>query len=173
MTLGLLIIQAVYFFLPAYAAIIAPMLFHRIPVGEKAVYEQWFGKNKTWRGVVIAIFAAVVVFWIQRGLYESGFVRFAVLDYSGFPLEYGFLLGVGAVVGDLWKSYLKRKEKIKEGEPWVPMDQLCYVFGALLFSFWYYVPYANLVLVLVIVSFVLHIGISYCGYLIGIREAKW
>lgn len=173
MSLVLLIVQAVYLFLPAYAAVIAPILFSRIPVGEKPVYEKWFGKNKTWRGVVIALFAAVVVFWIQRGLYEMGFNRFAVLDYSGFPLEYGFLLGLGAVAGDLWKSYLKRKEKIKAGDPWVPMDQLSYVIGALLFSFWYYVPYANLVLVLVIVSFLLHIGISYMGYVMGMREAKW
>jgi len=173
MSLWLLTGQAIYFFLPAYAAIIAPLLFRRIPVGERAVYEGWFGKNKTWRGVVVAIFAAVVVFWIQRGLYEQGFNRFAVLDYSAFPLEYGFLLGVGAVVGDLWKSYLKRKENIKEGDPWVPMDQLSYVIGALFFSFWYYVPYADLLLVLLIVSFALHIGISYMGYVMGIREAKW
>ena len=79
-------------------------------------------------------------------------------------------MGLGAILGDLIKSYYKRKENIKEGEKWVPFDQMDFVIGGLVGSFFFYVPKAEVALIILVASPLLHILVNYIGFLIGVRE---
>ena len=114
-----------------------------------------------------------LVFWLQRYVHSIGFQKFALIDYSDFSLWLGFCLGLGAILGDLVKSYYKRKDKIPPGERWIPFDQLDFVVGGIIGSFFIYVPTAEVVLILVVVSFFLHIAATRVGYWLGIRKEKW
>ena len=137
------------------------------------VWEKKCGKNKTWRGIVVATIAGGLVFWLQQLAYSSGFTKLAIIDYTGFPLIFGFLLGFGAIIGDLIESYYKRKAGVAPGKPWFPFDQLDFVIGGLFFGFFVYVPKANLILVLLIVSPLLHIIFNRIGYWLKINKTKW
>lgn len=172
-SMWLLILKALYFFLPAYFANMAPVIFKWIPVLNKPVYERWFGRHKTWRGLLIAIVVGGLVFWLQKIAYISGFRSWAVIDYSDFSLLLGFLMGGGAIIGDMVESFFKRKFEIKEGKPWIPWDQLDFVLGGLIFSFLVFVPPAEIFLLILILSPLLHIVVNYIGYLLGIRKVKW
>ncbi len=169
----LLIPKALYFFLPAYFANMAPVLFKKIPWAGVPVQERIFGKNKTWRGLVAAPVTAAVIFALQKYLHAKGFQLFSLIDYDDFSLALGFLMGSGAILGDLLKSYYKRREKIPPGEKWFPWDQLDFVFGGLLFTFFFFVPPIEVVLVLVLASPLLHIVTNHLGYWMRIRESKW
>ncbi len=96
-----------------------------------------FGRNKTYRGIVAGLIFAVSIALVQYGLSE----QFDVLNRLEFfdmgvseYVELALLIGLGALVGDAFESFLKRQINIKPGEAWVPFDQIDYVIGALIFS---------------------------------------
>jgi CDP-2,3-bis-(O-geranylgeranyl)-sn-glycerol synthase len=171
--LGMIILKSLYFFLPAYAANMAPVLFKWIPWLGKPVHERLLGAHKTWRGIVVATLTGTIVFALQKYAYAQGFTSLALIDYSGFPLLLGTLLGFGAIAGDAVESYYKRKQGIPPGQPWVPWDQLDFVVGGIVMGMFLYVPPAEAVLVLVLISPVLHFATNYIGYLLGINKKKW
>lgn len=169
----LLIIQSLYFFLPAYFANMAPVLFKWIPFLDKPIHQKLFGAHKTWRGIVVATITGTLLFALQKYLYSVGLRQYALIDYSDFSLWLGFCLGLGAILGDLVKSYYKRKDKIPPGERWIPFDQLDFVVGGIVGSFFMYVPNAEVVLILLVASFFLHIAATKIAYWIGLRKEKW
>lgn len=169
----LLILQALYFFLPAYFANMAPVFVRKVPFLNKPVSEKYFGANKTWRGLFFAVLLGTIVFAIQKYLYYSGYTKLALIDYNGFSIMLGITMSAGAILGDLWKSYYKRKEGIKPGEPWLVWDQMDFVVGGIIGSCVVYVPYIDVILVILIVSPILHFLVNYIGYLLGIRKQKF
>ena len=168
-----LILKALYFFLPAYFANMAPVLLKWMPLPDTPIQERWFGKNKTWRGLFLAIVLGTLIFYLQKLAYQAGFTSLALIDYDGFSFLFGILLGAGAIAGDLIKSYFKRKRKIKPGQPWFPWDQLDFVFGGLIAGMLVYVPPAEIVLVLLVLSPVLHMLFSYIGYRLRMKQDKF
>ena len=173
MSITLTIMQALYFFLPAYLANMSPTLFRWLPFLDKPIWEVKLGKNKTWRGVVVASVIGTVVFWLQKVAYNSGFTSLAIIDYHDFPILLGFLLGFGAIVGDAVKSYYKRKAEIKPGEPWFGFDQLDFVIGGLILSSVLYVPPVEVDVVLFVATPILHIAANHIGYWVGIQKVKF
>ncbi len=167
-----IILKSLYFFLPAYIANMAPVLFRWLP-GGIPVSTKFFGENKTWRGLVAAVLAGGLIFWLQQVLYAFGFRQFALIAYTDFSLALGFLLGAGAILGDLVKSYVKRGYSIPPGKRWFPWDQMDFVFGGIIFSWIIFVPPAEVVLILLAVSPLLHIAVNHVGYWLGIRKEKW
>src|SRR3989344_8495801 len=168
-----LIFQSLYFFLPAYIANMAPVLFKWIPFLDTPIHEKLFGAHKTWRGIVVAALTGMLIFGLQKYLYIGGFQQWALIDYSDFPVWLGLCLGLGAILGDLVKSYYKRKDGIAPGEKWIPFDQLDFVVGGIIGSFFMYVPNAEVVLILLVASFFLHIAATKIAYWIGLRKEKW
>ena len=168
-----IILQALYYFLPAYIANMAPVLFQKVPFLATPIWEKKLGKNKTWRGVVAAVLCGIVVFWLQKRAYTAGFTSLAIIDYADFSVLLGFLLGFGAIIGDAVKSYYKRKAGIKPGERWLGFDQLDFVVGGLIFSFLLYVPPIEVAVVLFLATPFLHIATNHLGYWLGMRKVKF
>jgi len=170
----LLVLKSLYFFLPAYLANMAPELLRKIPVLGWPVWEKKFGRNKTWRGLVLASFVGVLVFLLQKWLYGFDFFYgISIIDYGDFSLWFGFLLGLGAILGDLVESYFKRRRRIEPGESWKPWDQLDFVIGGLVLSWLMYVPKVEVVVVLLGLSFFLHMLFCRLGYWLRIKKSKF
>ncbi len=170
----LLVVSSLYFFLPAYFANMAPDLLKRIPFLGKPIWKKKLGKAKTWRGIVVAVLAGILVFWLQKYLFEFNFFyNISLIDYGDFSLLLGFLLGFGAILGDLVKSYFKRRAGIKPGVSWKPWDQLDFVIGGLVLSWLVYVPRVGVVAVLLVLSPFLHLLFCRIGYWLGVKKNKF
>ena len=169
----LLILQALYFFLPAYVANMMPVFVRKVPFLQNPVWAKYLGPNKTWRGVVAATLAGGIVFLIQQVLYRSGFDSLAFIDYADIPIYFGLLMGFGAIMGDLVKSYYKRKEGIPAGEHWVPFDQMDFAIGGLIGACLLYVPPVEVTVVILLVSPLLHLLVNYVGYMMKVRKKKY
>ena len=167
-----LILQSLYFFLPAYVANMAPVLFRWLP-GEIPIDEKRCGQNKTWRGLVVATLIGGLIFYLQKLAYQSGTRSLALINYDAFPITLGFGMGAGAILGDLVKSYYKRKAGLQPGSRWIPWDQLDFVIGGLLGAFIFYVPSVQVAVILLIVSPLLHIVVNHLAFWCGIRKEKW
>lgn len=149
----------------------SPVLIKKIPLLNKPISENYLGANKTWRGLIGGTLTGGVIFTLQKLAYQQGFTSLTLIDYNGFSILLGFLLGFGALFGDLVESYYKRKRNIAPGKTWFPWDQLDFVFGGIAFSCFIYVPMIEVVLILLVASPLLHLIVNYLGYLIRIKES--
>lgn len=176
-----LILQCFYLMLPAYFANMAPVIvkniFNKLKVpidfNKKINNKPVFGRNKTFRGLIFGVLFAIVIAYLQFLLHSNNiFVDISIVDYSNW-LSIGFLLGFGAIFGDLVESFVKRRMDYKPGKAFVPFDQLDFVVGALIFVVPLVVLSLNKILVILLLSFVLHIIVNHLAFYLKIRKEKW
>ena len=182
MAIGLIILQTLYFLLPAYFANMTPVFARRLPFswiakpidgGRTIDGEPILGKNKTWGGLVIGIAVGTALFSLQKLLFEySFFENISLFDYSEMSIWLGVFLGGGALVGDATKSFLKRRVGIAPGKSWIPFDQMDYTIGALILSAIIYVPPIEIILTSIVVSPFLHVGFNFIGYVLKLQKNK-
>ncbi|MBR9677068.1 CDP-archaeol synthase [Candidatus Woesearchaeota archaeon] len=177
------IIKALYFFLPAYFANMAPVLFKnkflflKKPIDNNLQFKgkPLFGSHKTWRGLIVGIMLGWFVFWLQRLFYADYalFRNISLFDYSTAPITLGLLLAFGALFGDLVESLVKRRISIAAGKPWYCFDQLDYVIGGLLLSLIVYTPPFSAIITILLFSPLLTVLVNYSAYYLKIRKTKW
>ncbi len=170
------IITALYFFLPAFAANMAPAIAaaFKLPAAEP-LSEKQFGSHKTIRGLYAGYCAALLMLWIQLLIQRNGsFEAYRLLDYTTLNLVwYAFLFGIGALGGDLLKSYFKRRLGIAPGRPWPVFDQLDFVVGGLVFVYLAYPFPLYVAVILLIITPVLHLLTNVISYFLGLKEVWW
>jgi len=177
------ILKYIYFFLPAGFANMAPTFVRRIcknlavPVdfNKKFLGKPLFGPHKTYRGFVFGVIFSIVIAYLQKLLYGYWFFRsISFIDYSSMNVVIlGFLMGFGALTGDLVKSFFKRRVNIKPGDRFIPFDQIDWILGMILFT-WLIYPYTlKMIIVLIIISFIVHKISRYIGYYIRLNKEKW
>ena len=116
------LISVFWFFLPAGIANMGPvfvkgvrLLDYPIDLGFKLGNKPLFGRNKTYRGLLFGIVLAMLTVLLQRFLADS-MSSYSLIDYSvANPVILGFLLGFGALLGDLVESFFKRRFNISPG----------------------------------------------------------
>src|SRR3989338_5984946 len=120
-----IIFQCFYFIVPAYLANMAPVIIRKnipwlaIPVdfGKNLGKNRIFGEHKTYRGLIFGVLFAIIASYLQFLLHNADFfARLELVDYSNWLLL-GFLLGFGAMIGDLAKSFFKRRLNFAPGKP--------------------------------------------------------
>ena len=143
----LAILTVFYLVLPAYFANMAPVIFGKlgwfkslaVPIdqGKKIGGDYIFGSGKTWRGIVSAVILGMIIAAIQAWLYHYDIFRnISLLNYPDKFIIFGASAGLGAILGDLLKSFLKRRVGIKSGKSWPVFDQVDFIFGFFIFTYW-------------------------------------
>jgi CDP-2,3-bis-(O-geranylgeranyl)-sn-glycerol synthase len=180
-----LILKSFYFMLPVYFANMIPVFLAKIPwlkkfdtpmdFGRKFGKQRMLGSHKTWRGFIGAIFAAILIVYLQRLLFEFNlFNSVSIYNYAGANLLlFGFLLGFGAMLGDAVKSFFKRRLGIKSGQSWPVFDQLDYVIGALLIVSMVFVPNWDVIITILIITPILNILANIIGYMLKLKKVWW
>ena len=164
-----LVILALYV-IPLYIANSSPVLAHgKIPLDfNKKIHGQpIFGKGKTILGTLAGIIAGTGVGAIIYLIFPQ--VGQIIPNY----LQLAFLLALGAIMGDLVKSFFKRRFLIKSGEKWELADQLDFVFGGLVFSLFVRLPEWWLVLLLFIATFFIHKIMNWVAYKLKLKQVPW
>lgn len=178
------ILFALWFLLPAAAANAAPVFSAAIPYlkkfdapidgGEKIRGRRIFGSHKTWRGIISGIIVATFVLAIQQVLFAhfdwAQYVS-ADVDYGVLPtLLLGPLFAIGALGGDAIESFFKRQRGIKSGGSWVPFDQIDYIIGSVIVSLFFVILSPVQYILIFVLWFLVHIGASYVGYKLGLKD---
>lgn len=179
------ILFAVWFFLPAGAANVMPIFATKIPglskfntpldLGRKLNGKSIFGPHKTWRGIISGTIAGLLVFALQKYIYQNyswGVAISAGVDYTSFSIFTGVLIGLGALAGDAIKSFFKRRFQHSSGDSWFPFDQLDYIAGGLLASAIFVRLELSQYILIIIIWFILHLLSSYIGYLLKLKPKK-
>lgn len=140
-----IIVQALWFILPAYIANGSAVL---VGGGKPIDFgKTWkdgrriLGDGKTWRGLLSGAFLgmtggfglSIVAIYANN----SDFKFLGLSDFGKFPLMIPIIGSIcfGALFGDIIESFLKRRVGKERGQDWIPFDQLDFIVGALLLSF--------------------------------------
>ena len=178
------ILFALWFFLPAglsngFAVVAAklPLLRHwNTPVdgGHNWRGVRILGDHKTWRGLVGGTLIGALTAWLQGLAYQDyQAVRefCAALDYGTInTVLLGALLGFGALLGDMIKSFFKRRIGVPSGKSWFPFDQLDYIAGGLLCSAVIVQLSIGSYAWIVGLWFGMHLLFSYLGYIAHFKD---
>jgi len=194
----LLIGQSFWIMFPAYVSGSAAVLFKgSTPMdhGRSWRGKRLFGDGKTWEGFIMGgltgVFAGsmqqLVCYYSGQPYLEAFGLRvIGTFDPEGYAaMSLGALavtacLSYGGMVGDLIKSFIKRRMDLPRGSksPFL-MDQLDFVAGAWLvtipiFPYWFFKVFGifNFIIVLVMAP-LLHRAVNIIGYKLGAKKEPW
>jgi len=165
MDIATLIIEAMKFIFPAYCANAVPVLagggtpmdLGKMFIDGKPI----FGKNKTFRGFFFGLAVGTGV-----GLLES-----MIFNY---PLLFGLVLSLGALIGDLAGAFVKRRLGIAPGGLLPVIDQVDFVVGAVLFSLPLSLPFfPELALAVLIITPPVHLLTNFGAYKLRLKSNPW
>ena len=134
------------------------------------LHREWFGANKTWRGVLVMPLAAALGVKIGSAVWPSEFAGWSALSL-------GFFLGLAYVVFELPNSYVKRRLGIPPGKRpannaavFALVDQSDSTIGcALVYWMTLQLPSAT-VLLIIVIGIVIHLVVNFSLYLMRLRK---
>lgn len=191
MAVHVVVVQGLWAILPAYCSnILAVLVGGGPPIdGGRTLSDgrRILGDGKTWRGLILApVLATVIAVGLHAGAPRLGF---GVTDFGASPwyLLHAYALAVGALVGDLTASFIKRRLGKIRGDRWLGPDQYDFILGALAFGLiagsltapvlganWFLATFTiGPLLVILILTPGLHLLVNVIGYLIGVKEVPW
>jgi len=150
------VLSAIWFILPAYIANSAPVLAgkflkkHNIIINKKL-----FGEGKTWGGFLAGLFAGTVVGFLQGALYL------------------GFLLSIGALLGDMLGSFIKRRFSLPRGTPVPLLDQYDFLIIAIAFASFIQTPALTQIIILLILTPLLHLSTNFLAFTLKLKKEWW
>lgn len=178
LTMVTALVRLFVLFIPAYVANGAPVLLGGgcpVDLGKRFIDgRKLLGNSKTVRGLIAGIitgFAAGAVL----GVWHTHLFLFN--DRICYALA-GLLEGVGAMVGDMTGSFIKRRLNLKEGDPAPIMDELGFLIMATVFLFpilsqlTFTIEVIHYFLVLII-TYVLHKSTNFLANRIGLKKVPW
>jgi CDP-2,3-bis-(O-geranylgeranyl)-sn-glycerol synthase len=180
----MIILAYLYFMLPGILANMMPVLMknHWAWLAYPVDFNQkWFdGKNllgdhKTWRGLISGTGASIIIVATQKWLMQyEAFEAISMFPYDQHSAWLvGFLIGFGALFGDMVKSFIKRRIGIEPGKKFMPWDQIDAAVGAIaLVSIIWPVGWWRSS-TLIATTFVLHILVRNIGYYLKVNKERW
>ena len=178
------VVSCLWFALPAYVGNMAPVFAKKVfrdrydtPVDFKKTLRgrRLSGSNKTYRGILAAIAVSMFIVFVQRHLYGVAGVRsISLVDYQDINwLAFGTLMGLGAMMGDLVKSVVKRQLDKHPGESWRQYDQIDFLVGSLVFTSVVYLPPMRVIHGNFLVVPLVKVAVDHLGVFLGVYESKW
>jgi len=153
----------IYIF-PAYAANGAPVLFgggSPLDKGKKLLGKRIFGDNKTVRGTISGILCGVL----------AGLIEYPVFNYM---FAIGILLALGAILGDLLGSFVKRRFDVMPSTSIPILDQYPFFVVALLLA----LPLGHLpglfgIIFLFVLTGILHVLTNMGAHMLKLKKVPW
>jgi CDP-2,3-bis-(O-geranylgeranyl)-sn-glycerol synthase len=165
-----LILILLAYIIPLYVANATPILFHgKIPVdmGKKYKGERILGKGKTILGALCGVLGGTFVGLLFAYIFPQMFIL--IPNYSILII----LLSAGAIIGDMVKSFVKRRMGIKSGGRWFLVDQLDFIIGGLVFSLIVRLPELWIVIVLLVVTGFIHSTTNIIAFKLKLKKVPW
>ena len=154
-----LIINTIWLYLPAYFANAAPVALGGGPPldgGEKWLDGKPFlGGHKTLRGCIVGVVMGLLIGVLQGSFYA------------------GLTQGLGAILGDLVSSFLKRRWDFAPGEGFPLLDQLDFIVAAIILSQPYTRASLQEMLIILVVTVPIHYLMNYAAWLLKMKENPW
>ncbi len=170
-----IIINSFWLIIPAYCANLSPVLLKgKYPIDFRKNFVdgfRLFGDGKTieglFGGVFFGIFIGLLLIYLQPFI-----TQFYALHFQHNFLTI-FLLTTGAILGDIVGSFIKRRFRIRRGDPTPLLDQLDFLILALVIVSIIIDLKLSWVIFLVIVTPLIHYSANICAFLLKLKSKPW
>ena len=176
-----IVVTALWAMLPAYVPNNAAVLAgggRPIDGGRTWGNRRVLGDGKTWRGTAVGTTVGALLALALNAAADPAASALAV-DVPTFSYRALVALPLGAMLGDIGASFLKRRTGRERGAPFPGVDQLDFVVGALLLAAiahpsWFLDVFTLPVLAVVLVATpVLHVSTNWLAYQVGLKDEPW
>lgn len=164
-----IVIYPILFILPAYVANGAPVLSrgkwrgkYLLDMGRKIGGRRILGNNKTLPGTLISLAGGIIVSLIEW-------------PFLPYMLPLGIMVTIGANVGDLAGSFVKRMARVPPGRNVPVLDQYDFLAGAFLFALPFLQQFPGLYGMLFIIALtgVMHALTNLGAYRLRLKDVPW
>ncbi|MGA9139956.1 MAG: CDP-2,3-bis-(O-geranylgeranyl)-sn-glycerol synthase [Methanocella sp.] len=182
-----LIILAIWLMLPAYIANPSAALFgggKPIDLGKKFMDgKRWLGDGKTYRGLVTGTVCGMIIGVLQILLapyiapYLAGIVNPDQL--MTWTVVAAITMPFGALLGDMIKSFFKRRIGYERGAMLPVADQLDFVAGAWALTYivtpaWITSNFTlGIIITVILITPILHVATNVVGFKLGKKDVPW
>lgn len=169
-----LLVQALWFIAPAYAANgFPPLMQGRKPLdgGRSFRNQRLFGDGKTWEGTVSGIIVGILVGALQ--VHYQSQLEYLSLNLPIMTMPLVIALTIGTMAGDVLGSFIKRRLGIKRGGSAPLLDQEGFLVMAFVFAAFVYPLSLILVAVLLIITPPIHWVTNVVGYYMKFKKTPW
>ena len=153
------VLTAIWIYLPAYFSNAAPVALGGGPPldggGKWLDGKPFLGSHKTLRGSIVGILAGLLIGVLQ-----------------GNPLA-GITQGIGAILGDLLSSFLKRRWDVAPGESSPLLDQLDFILVAIILSQPFTRASITEMIIIIIVTIPIHYMMNYISWRMKMKDHPW
>jgi CDP-2,3-bis-(O-geranylgeranyl)-sn-glycerol synthase len=153
------IAAAIWYIFPAYCANATPVIFGGgQPMDFGKIFfdgKPLFGSHKTVRGFLSGLIVGTLVGLVQTLLFEQILIQYS--SQFQYTIFLGFSLSLGALIGDLIESFLKRRLNRAPGSSLPVADQIDFILGAFLFSIPVSSPSLPVVLIILLITIPIHL----------------
>lgn len=161
--------------IPAMIANATPVIVRKIPILQYPIRESWLGAHKTWRWLISGTIVGTIIGYILLSSIQSQIINSWILHFYAnniSPLLMSFLLSFGALFGDSFKSYWKRRYHIPSGQPFIPRDQIDYIIGTFMLTCWW-INWSYLdFIIMCVLGWILSYSTHYLWYLLWLINTK-
>ena len=182
-----LIILSIWLMLPAYIANPAAALLGNgrpIDMGKNFTdNKRILGDGKTIRGFILGSLCGAIIgllqIWLAPSIapYLSAYVSGDLLMHTSYLAL--LTMPVGALLGDLVKSFFKRRLGFERGAMMPVADQLDFVFGAWVLTYfldsaWFMANFnLSIIVTVILITPILHLATNFIGFKIGKKNVPW
>lgn len=167
------IIYSIHFFIPGY---LANMFAFLLGGGKPLDFYKNFidGRRLLGDGVTIR----GTFFGISLG-FLYGLMFYYMIPNPYLPINIyelsiiSFLISLGAILGGMVGSFIKRRLGLRRGAPFPILDQLNFVIGGIALCYIYYEIPTKIILILLIITPIFHLLSNVIAYLLGIKKEAW
>ena len=164
MNLTELFLSALIFIFPAYCTNAAPVIFGGggpIDCGKSFIDgKPLFGSHKTVRGFI-------------SGLASGILATIALCYLVPYNFFVGVALSIGALIGDLAGSFIKRRLSFPPGKSVPVLDQMTFVVFAVIFAYAVSPIEIEIMLIVFVVTPVCHLVTNLIAYCFGLKTVPW
>ena len=175
------LVEVVWILLPVYAANgLTPIMgryvkTHPIDMGRMLGKGRLLGDGKSWEGLFFGTLMGILVAVVEMLAFPYlpwGMSLVALNIIAMTPLV-GFLLGFGAMMGDVVASFFKRRMNRPRGSPVLFLDQLDFLAGAFVMLSLAVTLEVGWIILGTILTLVFHVVANIIAYKIGVKRNPW
>lgn len=175
------LVEVTWILFPIYAANgLTPVMMrflkgHPIDNGRMLGKNRLLGDGKSWEGLFFGTFMGIVIAVVEM-------LAFPYLPWDLSPVALsiiimtplvGFLLGFGAMMGDVVASFFKRRMNRQRGALVPLLDQLDFLAGAFLMLSLVVVVEWGWIILGTIITLVFHVIANVIAFKIGVKKTPW
>ena len=128
----------------------------------------WLGKGKTFKGTFSGVFIGTVAAVLIANLVPAWTAQI----FENYVL-FGFMVSIGAVLGDLAGSFLKRRLNIESGKPTLLLDQLDFLTGGIILGSIFFVPSLLQIAAMIFLTLLVHRIANWIAFKAQLKEVPW